>query len=176
MQPVERVIEDIRGLEERIARSGGEDGARRAAGLLSAGTNPLAYALEEVARLRQIVEGPRPATDRQAAEPWVPRVSVYAGDASSKVLLEVPGVVRDDISVTLTGSELVVRGERRPSPLAESLEPVLVEQVWGAFERRFQVPDWCTPQSISARCSNGVLEIDLTRKSDAPAAVRIEIG
>ena len=46
------------------------------------------------------------------------------------------------------------------------LRPVVVEQSWGSFERRFSLPGWCTAETISARCTNGVLEIEIARGNE----------
>jgi len=179
MQPTERVLEEIRALQDEITRAQRPQDGPLTLPAPIAGTDPVAYALREIARLRREVEQSRATSrpDSPAPVSWVPRASVYAGDAGSVIVLEIPGVLRKNVAVTVAGGELVVRGERRLPELEDGLEPVVVEQSWGVFERRFPVPAWCKPETISARCSNGVLEIGLARGTESAASeVQIEVG
>ena len=115
MQPIERALEEIRALHDEIAEARHPDGGAQAPQAPPPGTDPVAYALREVARLRQEVEQTRAASRPEPPTPvtWVPRASIYAGDAGSEVVLEIPGVARQDVEVTVAGGELVVRGERK---------------------------------------------------------------
>ena len=57
------------------------------------------------------------------------------------------------------------------------LKPVMVEQAWGAFERRFPVPPWCNPEKIHARYAQGILEINLSRQEEGnPGEFRVEVS
>jgi len=177
MPPIEQALEEIRALHEQITRSLGPEAAPQVVQPPPAGRDPVARVLQEVARLRQAVE--RSCSVNQSEEPvaWVPRASIYAGEAGSKIVLEIPGVTRQDVSITVTGSELVVRGRREPSEAESGLNPIVVEQSWGAFERRFPMPAWSTPESISARCAHGLLEIAMVRGGEStPVEFQVEIG
>jgi HSP20 family protein len=175
MRPIERTLEEIRALHEQLTRSLGPEAEPSES--LPADVDPVAYALSEVSRLRETVERTCAADRSEQPVPWVPRASVYAGEAGSKIVLEIPGVARTDVSVTVTGGELVVCGERRPPAVEDGLKPIVVEQARGPFERRFPIPSWCTPESISARCAHGLLEIRMTRAGErSPVEFEIEIG
>jgi HSP20 family protein len=84
-------------------------------------------------------------------------------------------VQREDVSVVAHQGELVVRGQRA-QPVEPNLKPMIVEQPWGAFERRFALPAWCTPESISARYTQGVLEITLSRSEESTGEFRVQVG
>jgi HSP20 family protein len=91
--------------------------------------------------------------------------------------VEVPGVAKEDISVSVASGEIVVRGMRKPPATDSTIKPVLVEQPWGAFERRFPAPPWCNPEKIQAKCAHGLLEINLHRQEDRnPTDFRVEIS
>jgi HSP20 family protein len=135
------------------------------------GVDPIAFAIHEVTQLKQLVES------RGAAAPpaWIPRASVFSGDSAIRYLVELPGVQRDEVSVVAFQGELIVRGQRR-QPADPNLKPMIVEQPWGTFERRFALPAWCTPDGISARYTQGVLEITLSRSEDSTGEFRVEVG
>jgi HSP20 family protein len=177
MPPIEQALEEIRALHEQITRSLGPDAALQAVQPPPAGRDPVARVLHEVARLRQAVE--RTCAENRSEEPvaWVPRASIYAGEAGSKIVLEIPGVFRQNVSITVTGSELVVRGKREPLDAESGLKPIIVEHSWGTFERRFPVPAWSTPESICARCAHGLLEIFMVRGGEStPVEFQVDIG
>jgi HSP20 family protein len=177
MPPIQRALDEIRALRDELAPSPEPGPAGPVAEAPPPGTDPVTYALEEVARLRRAVQQIRSERLPDRPVPWVPRASVYAGDRESMVVLEIPGVVREDVSVSLSGHELVVRGERRPATAGEELTPVVVEQSSGPFERRFAVPSWCTPERISARCTHGLLLIGMSRGGEATRPdLEIEVG
>ena len=79
--------------------------------------------------------------------------------------------------MTVASGELLVRGQRRQPDGDAALKPVLVEQPFGAFERRFPAPPWCNPEKIRAKYSHGVLEISLSRQDEGHSGeFRVEIG
>lgn len=177
MPPIEQALEEIRALHDQITRSLGPDAPLQSVQPPAAGRDPVARVLQEVARLRQAVERSCSANESEEPAAWVPRASIYAGEGGSKIVLEIPGVTRQDVTITVAGSELVVRGQRVPTDAESGLKPIVVEQSWGAFERRFPVPAWCTPESISARCAHGLLEITLIRGGEStPVEFQVEIG
>ena len=170
----ERVLEEIRALHDRIVRAQADRTLPAHAGV-PPGVDPLTYALEEVARLRQTVESTygKPGAAAAAAAEWTPRVGVWASDTRAKIVVELPGVERADVALVVSGKTLVVRGVRREPAHDPELPPVAVELPWGSFERRFEMPDWCSAEMVSARYTNGVLEIDAARRA---AEIGLEIA
>jgi HSP20 family protein len=78
--------------------------------------------------------------------------------------LELAGVASEDVSLTLTGHELVVRGRRRP-PAPEGIRRFMhLEMAIGVFERSFTLPIAVDPQGVEAHYVDGVLEVTLPRK------------
>jgi len=143
----------------------------------ASGADPASHVLQE---LEPPVCTPEPRdgrADQQAAAGWAPRASVHTGPSGARIVLEIPGVLRDDVSLTVVGSELIVRGERRPTVGGDVMKALVVEYACGPFERRFPLPDWCSPAALSARCAHGMLEVDLCRASRGDAVeFEIEIG
>lgn len=176
MRPIERALDEIRALHEQITRSMAPGSASQGPEPIPAGIDPVVYTLQEVARLRQAVEHNCAASRPEEPVQWVPRASVFSGATSARVVLDIPGVAREEVAITFTSGELVVRGDRRPPVSEEEFEPVVVEQFWGKFERRFPLPEWCRPELISAHCANGVLEIELRRGNETkPVEFQVEI-
>lgn len=88
--------------------------------------------------------------------------------------LELAGVAPADVSLTLTGHELVVRGRRRP-PAPEGIRRfVHLEIAFGMFERSFTLPLAVDPQGVEARYADGVLEVHLPRKASQTRTIPVK--
>ncbi len=78
--------------------------------------------------------------------------------------LDLAGIQAEDISLSLSGQELVVRGRRLPPPPEEIRRFVHLEMGFGAFERTFMLPIAIDPEAVSASYTDGILEVRLPRK------------
>ena len=85
---------------------------------------------------------------------------LFAGRDRYVVRLEIPGVSREEVKVYLSGTECVVVGERL-APQPDVLRPLSLELPYGRFERRFPVPMGLRQEQLTARWSEGVLELRL---------------
>ena len=78
---------------------------------------------------------------------WIPRVDIYEEAQRFVVLADVPGVEAKDIDITADKGVLTIRGERTS----------------GSFLRRFTLPDSANTESITAKQTNGVLEVSIPK-------------
>ena len=109
----------------------------------------------------------------QTSVSFRPAADFYETTQGLVLRLELAGVASEDISLTLTGHELVVRGRRRP-PAPEGIRRfVHLEMAFGIFERSFMLPIPIDPQGVEARYVDGVLIVDLPRK--APLTRKIPV-
>ena len=77
-----------------------------------------------------------------------PAVDFFETTQGLVLRLELAGVAPGDVSLTMTGHELVVRGRRRP-PAPEGIRRfVHLEMAFGVFERRFTLPIPSTPRGL----------------------------
>jgi HSP20 family protein len=108
---------------------------------------------------------PEASSSRNVA--WVPRVDIHEEKDRFVVLADVPGVEPKDIDITAENGVLTVRGERRSEKRETQNGYERVERVSGTFLRRFTLPEGANTESISAKQTNGVLEVTIPK---APAA------
>ncbi|MGQ9688585.1 MAG: Hsp20/alpha crystallin family protein [Desulfobaccales bacterium] len=99
----------------------------------------------------------------EADFPFRPPADLYETPAGLVVRLELAGVAVEDLSIALAGQELVVRGQRRPSPPVEVSRVLHYEITYGSFERRFHIPLAINPEGVAARYEQGILEVTLPR-------------
>ena len=82
---------------------------------------------------------------------------------------DVPGVDPAKIEVSMDAGVLSLSGERR-SETSDEFEGVKrVERISGKFYRRFTLPETADAEGISAKTSNGVLEITIPKQPEVLA-------
>ena len=103
-------------------------------------------------------------------ESWAPATDVYETGDAYVITLEVPGLARDQIELSLEDSRLVIRG-RRPD-LTTSTGKVLhyhqIERGHGPFARTVEFADKVDGDRVSADLSDGVLTITLPKLPEPP--------
>jgi HSP20 family protein len=102
-----------------------------------------------------------------------PAADFYETTEGLVLRLELAGVATEDISLSLTAHELVVRGRRRPPPPDGIRRFIHLELGFGTFERRFTLPTPIDPEGVEAAYVDGILEVRLTRK--APQSRQITV-
>lgn len=81
------------------------------------------------------------------------------GDAY-RLLVEVPGVVQEDLEVAVQGRELVVAGHR---PADRVGEPVFNERIAGPFHRTISLPNEVEAEGATAQLVAGLLILHLPK-------------
>lgn len=106
-----------------------------------------------------------------------PRMDVTETDRQLCIELDVPGVVREDLDLSLDGDMLIVRGQRKPLQRGEDKQPTvhLNERAHGMFERTVQLPFAAEMDQCNASLRDGVLTITLEKADAQRKARRIEI-
>src|SRR5439155_21038373 len=107
---------------------------------------------------------------------WAPAVDMYATKDDLVITLELPGVSEKDVSVSITGDLLTVKGERRFENQVKEQDLLQVERTYGKFERVVQLPMAVQADHVKATYRDGVLEIRLPKAEQLkPKEVKIEI-
>ncbi len=95
---------------------------------------------------------------------WSPPVDILARPDEYVVRIDVPGVSREGIAISLCGNELRVSGcKHAPRPLIPHRRFHAVERGFGHFELEIPLPGPVACSSARARLRHGVLEIRLPR-------------
>ncbi|MCP3982348.1 MAG: Hsp20/alpha crystallin family protein [bacterium] len=179
MQTIEEALSQVNQLHEQLTQAPAPEIGPQAFLPIPPGVDPVAYAIEEVAHLKRVIENVQnaPATTPPSPVSWSPAANVFASDSKVVYVLELAGVSRDDLSVRVIDGQLVVHGERKPPAIAQELPPMFVEQRWGGFERRFPVPTWCNVEQVEARYEEGMLTIGFERsESSKPSEVQVQVA
>ena len=104
------------------------------------------------------------ATTSAPSVSWIPRVDIYEEAERFVVLADVPGVEAKDIDITADKGVLTIRGERRSEKTESGKNGYeRVERTSGSFLRRFTLPESANTESITAKQTNGVLEVSIPK-------------
>lgn len=97
---------------------------------------------------------------------WTPRVDIKEEDKRFVILADVPGVDPADIEIHMDKGILTIKGERKTESKDDNGGYTRVERSYGAFYRRFALPDTADADGISASGKHGVLEIAIPKKPE----------
>ncbi len=101
----------------------------------------------------------RTQEDNVVTSDWVPAVDIKEENERFLIAADIPGVEPKDIDVHMENGLLTLRGVRNFESSEEKDGYKRVERARGSFYRRFSLPDTADADRISAKCTNGVLEI-----------------
>ncbi len=97
-----------------------------------------------------------------------PPLDMRESDNELIVTVEVPGLEKNDFSVELVGSRLVIRGEKKVSRERKRSEgSYLSECSYGSFARSVQLPYDVKDSRIKAYLEGGVLTIRMPKPPDS---------
>jgi len=108
-----------------------------------------------------------PAFNR--VRPFYPNRGVSVKDSGDalNVVVELPGVAKEDVKVTLHDDVLTVAAERKQPELKENEQWVRNEISYGKFERSINLPYPVVAEKISATHENGILTVSLPKAEEA---------
>jgi len=102
-----------------------------------------------------------------------PPINIWLGENSVVVTAELPGVTRDDVTISLQEDVLALEGKREPK-VQENVNWQRRERAYGTFSRAVQLPFRVDADKVQARFNNGILEIELQRlEADRPKKIEI---
>ncbi|MFC6232098.1 Hsp20/alpha crystallin family protein [Paenibacillus allorhizosphaerae] len=112
------------------------------------------------------------STSRTPESPWTPLADmVQTGDATL-LIVELPGVRREELDLTITGDSLLIKGVKNHRVRIE--EFLLCERHVGAFERAIRLPYPVEAGAVSAKMAEGLLFVRLPLPSSKQSKISIE--
>src|SRR5687768_7388485 len=116
---------------------------------------------------------PNPQTRASAPAPF--RMDVTENDKEYRVHAELPGVKKEDISISINGQEVTVAAELNYEKDVKNGDTVLLaERNYGKIQRAFSLAQEVDQATVQAKYADGMLELTLPKKA-AAAAKRIMV-
>ena len=152
-----------------------EKGGRRMAIVRWSPFRELVSLQQEMNRLFEDMMTRRPEGAAAEAAIWVPAVDVSEREDAITVRLEVPGVKKEDIKISVTNNILTVKGEKRMEKDTTDESYHRVERVYGTFVRSLELPTTVAADQVKAAYGDGVLTITLPKSEEVrPKEIPIE--
>jgi HSP20 family protein len=108
----------------------------------------------------------RPMRLEQSQEPMRIRMDVKEDDKAYVVHAEIPGVKKEDIQVSIDGSQVAISAEvKRQKEEKQGEKTLRTERYYGKVYRAFSLAQDVDQEQAQARYENGVLELTLPKRA-----------
>lgn len=97
---------------------------------------------------------------------YVPPTDIFETADALKIVMEVPGVLKEAVDVKVENEVLSVEGRIETTNYNE-LEPLYAEYPIGHFARSFSLPWQVDQQNITAHLADGVLTLTLNKRPES---------
>jgi HSP20 family protein len=113
-----------------------------------------------------------------ALDGWKPPISMWEGKGEVWISVDLPGVTRDQVRVSVIRGMLELHGTRPPRAATEgSMELRYTEQTFGKFRRMIPLPSGLALDQLQAQMRSGILEIRVPRSTgSAEDVTSIHVG
>ena len=101
---------------------------------------------------------------------WHPPADIYETETEYTIVVDLPGIDRAALDISLDNDRLLIRGER----VTETEGQQRTERPHGRFLRRFTVPATIDQQAIAAEYKDGVLRVQFPKRKEQKTR-RVEI-
>ena len=107
-----------------------------------------------------------PLADGSTA-PWAPALEVSEEKDSYVVKVELPGVNKEDVKLSLEAGTLTIVGERKNEAKSETAQVYHSERFYGRFQRTVNLPETIATSQVKAGYKDGVLTVTLPKSEEA---------
>ncbi|ALS24301.1 MULTISPECIES: Hsp20/alpha crystallin family protein [Paenibacillus] len=88
-------------------------------------------------------------------ESWSPPVDIFSTSDETFILVELPGIRKEELDLTMIGDSLIIKGMKNNRiPIEDS---ILSERYTGTFERSIRLPYPVQWNTVSAKLAEGML-------------------
>jgi HSP20 family protein len=106
-----------------------------------------------------------------------PAIDVHETDDEVVVTAALPGVKPEDVEITMTGQNLIIRGEFKADEKVERDQYLYQERRYGAFSRQLQLPIRVQGEKADASFEDGVLTLRIPKSEEIkPRQIQIKAG
>ena len=108
---------------------------------------------------------------------YYPSVELINKDNEYLVRVELPGIDKKDLDLTITDDTLTIKGEAKRSEEVKEDDYLLSEVTYGKFSRTITIPTEVESGKAKAKTNYGILEITLPKKKDSkPKEIKVEVA
>jgi HSP20 family protein len=115
-------------------------------------------------------------TPKEAEGGWSPTVDIEEDNENYLVKAELPGIIKDDIKISVRGNLITLSGERRYTSETKMKTFHRIERSYGKFSRTIALPSDVDSDTVKATYKDGILTVTLPKPvSTKPTEIEVEI-
>lgn len=92
---------------------------------------------------------------------WVPNTDVYVTDSGLVIKVEMAGIRREDLELTIEGNCLKISGQRHDGCRTQKCKFMAMEINYGSFQTVVEIPKSYNISAAKATYLNGFLRVDV---------------
>ena len=116
------------------------------------------------------------ANQTQLFSGWTPALDLYQSKDNIVAVVELPGMRKEDIEISLHENVLTISGERKEQA-AEGEKAERSERYLGKFRRSISLPSRVDASKVNATYKDGILTVTLPKAEEAkPRQIQVNIA
>lgn len=118
-----------------------------------------------------------PTRAAESLADWTPALDAHEDKDKFTVSLEVPGLKKEDIHVSVHDGVLTVSGERKNEKTVKEGTVHRTERFYGKFSRSVSLPTAVSSDKVGAVYKDGILTIEIPKAEEAkPKTVEVKVS
>jgi HSP20 family protein len=98
---------------------------------------------------------------------WIPNTDVFTTEGALVIKVELAGMQREDLDLTVEGNRLMISGQRPDGSRTSKCKFLVMEINYGHFECVIEIPPGYDLSGAKAAYQNGFLRIDVPQAAKA---------
>jgi HSP20 family protein len=108
---------------------------------------------------------------------WSPPLDVYQDKDHVFVKVELPGMKKEDIQISLHENTLTISGERKQEREVKEGDGYRSERFFGRFHRSITLPVAVQANNVKAQYKDGILAVSLSKAEEAkPRQIEVQVS
>jgi HSP20 family protein len=108
---------------------------------------------------------------------WTPALDLYQNADNVVALVELPGMRKDDIEISLHDGTLTIGGERKSENGGNGESATRTERFTGKFRRTVTLPTRVDATKVNATYKDGILTVTLPKAEEAkPKQIQVNVS
>ncbi len=118
-----------------------------------------------------------PLASLEESGTWMPAVDIRERDDAYLLEADLPGLTREDITVSVVEDRVTLKGARKREEHREEKGYRRYERAEGSFERSFRIHGGIDANKVDARFENGVLRVTLPKpEQNKPKQIEVKVN
>jgi HSP20 family protein len=108
---------------------------------------------------------------------WTPALDLYQNNDNVVAIVELPGMRKEDIEISLQDGMLTIGGERKSEEGGNGENATRTERFTGKFRRSITLPTRVDANKVNATYKDGLLTVTLPKAEEAkPKQIQVNVS